>query len=59
MSTKSTETLKEKLKQQEILWIMELENLVPPGLNQDLNRIHLMQTFRSLPLLFVSEYGLK
>ena len=37
MSTKSTETLKEKLKQQEILWIMELENLVPPGLNQDLN----------------------
>ena len=37
MSTKSTETLKEKIKQQEILWIMELENLVPPGLNQDLN----------------------
>ena len=36
MSTKSTETLKERLKQRENLWIMELENLAPPGLNQDL-----------------------
>ena len=48
MSTKSTETLKERLKQWENLWIMEPENLAPPELNQDLNWIDLMQTFRSL-----------
>ena len=35
--TTSTETLKERLKQQEHFWIMKLETLAPPGLNQDLN----------------------
>ena len=33
----STETLKERLKQQDNLWIMKLENLAPLGLNLDLN----------------------
>ena len=33
----STETLKEKLKEQENFWIMKLETLAPFGLNQDLN----------------------
>ena len=35
--TTSTETLKERLKQQENFWIMKLEILAPLGLNQDLN----------------------
>ena len=35
--TTSTETLKERLKQQENFWIMKLETLAPLGLNQDLN----------------------
>ena len=35
--TASTETLKEKLKQPENIWIMKLEILAPLGLNQDLN----------------------
>ena len=33
----STETLKERLKQQENFWIMKLKTLAPLGLNQDLN----------------------
>ena len=57
--TTSTETLKERLKQRENFWIMKLETLAPLGLNQDLNWIHFMQTFRSPPLFFVSAYGLK
>ena len=55
----STETLKERLKQQDNLWIMKLENLVPLGLNLDLNWIHFMQTYCSPPLFFLSAYGLK
>ena len=35
--TTSTETLKERLKQQENFWIMKLDTLAPHGLNQDLN----------------------
>ena len=35
--TTSTDTLKERLKQQENFWIMKLETLVPHGLNQGLN----------------------
>ena len=57
--TTSTETLKERLKQWENLWIMKLETLAPLDLNQDLNWIHLMQTFHSPPLLFFFAYGLK
>ena len=57
--TTSTETLKERLKQRENFWIMKLEALAPLGLNQDLNWIHFMQTFRSPPLFFVSAYGPK
>ena len=55
----STETLKERQKQQENFWIIKLETLASLGLNQDLNWIHFMQTFRSPPLFFVSAYGLK
>ena len=55
----STETLKERLKQQENFWIMKLETLAPLGLNGDLNWIHFMQTFCSPPSFFVSTYGLK
>ena len=56
--TTSTEALKERLKQWENLWIMKLETLAL-GLNQDLNWIHLMQSFCSPPLIFVSAYGQK
>ena len=35
--TTSTETLEERIKQEENFWIMKLETLVPLGLNQDLN----------------------
>ena len=35
--TASSETLKERLKQQENFWIMKLETLAPLGLNQELN----------------------
>ena len=55
----TTESLKERLKQWENFWIMELETLVPLSLNQDLNWNHFMQTFRSPPLFFVSAYCLK
>ena len=34
---KSTETLKERPKQRENLWIMKLETLASLGLNQELN----------------------
>ena len=37
ISTTSTETLKEKLKQRENFWIMKLETLAPLDLNQELN----------------------
>ena len=57
--TISTETLKERLEQRESFWIMKLETLAPHGLRQDLNWIHFMQTFRSIPLFFLSAYGLK
>ena len=57
--TISTETLKERLKQRESFWIMKLETLSPHGLSQHLYWIHFMQTFRSIPLFFVSAYGLK
>ena len=40
--TTSTETLKERLNQRENFWIMKLETLVLHGLNQDLNRSHVM-----------------
>ena len=55
--TTSTETLKQRLKQQENFWIMKLEILASLGMNQDLNWIHLMRIFGSPPL-FLS-YGLK
>ena len=55
----STETLKERRKQQENFWIMKLETLASLGLKQELNWIHFMQTFRSSLLFFVSAYGLK
>ena len=35
--TTPTETIKERLKQRENFWIIKLETLTPPGLNQDLN----------------------
>ena len=54
-----TETIKERLKQQENFCIMKLETLAPLGLNQDLHWIHFMQTFRSALLCFVSAYGPK
>ena len=57
--TTSTETLKERLKQQENFWIMKLETLAPHGLKQDLNWIHFIQIFRSPSLFFVSAYGFK
>ena len=41
--TTSTETWKERLKQQENFWIMKLETLAPLGLNQELNWSHFMQ----------------
>ena len=57
--TTSTEALRERLKHWENFWILKLETLAPLGLNQDLNWIHFMETFRSPPLFFVSAYGLK
>ena len=47
ISTTSTGTLQEALKQPENFWIMKLEILAPHSLNQDLNWIHFMQIFRS------------
>ena len=55
----SADTLKERRKQQENFWIMKLETLASLGLNQDLNWIHFMKTFRSPLLCFVSAYSLK
>ena len=52
--TTSTETLKERLKQRENFWIMKLKTLAPHGLNEDLNWIYFMQTFRSLPFFVVA-----
>ena len=59
IDTTSAETSKERLKQQENFWIMKLETLAPHGLNQNLNWIYFIQTFRSPPLLFASAYGPK
>ena len=43
INTTPTETLKLRLRERENFWIKKLKTLTPYGLNQELNRYHVMQ----------------
>ena len=54
-----TETLKLRLKERENFWIKKLKTLTPYGLNQELNRYHVMQYPQCSLYFLLSAYGLK